>query len=84
MDWQPIESAPKLITQPIILFCPKAQQGDIPHGDLWDNGEVFSQQVIASWDHVGEMWLMANIEFCELPGEPSHWRNLPDPPKESN
>ena len=80
--WKPIETAPKDRTA-ILLFCPKAwdHMPDMVDGEIFEDGEMFCQQVVGFWcgEH-GVDWLMANIEFCELPGKPTHWRKLMLPP----
>lgn len=80
--WQDIATAPKDRTA-ILLFCPQTWEHlpDMLDNDFFDDGEMFCRQVIGFWcgEH-GSDWLMANIEFCELPGEPTHWMPLPDPP----
>jgi len=81
-DWKPIATAPKDQTA-ILLFYPESwdHMPDMIDGEILENGEMFCQQVIGFWcGEDGGDWLMANIEFCELPGEPTHWRELLPPP----
>lgn len=84
--WQAIETAPK-DRRAILLFCPQTWDHfpDMLDSDFYDDGEMFCQQVVGFWcgEH-GVDWLMSNIEFAELPGEPTHWKPLPKPPSTSS
>ena len=70
--WQPIETAPKDGT-PILIYS--GLRVDVPLGHVDHEKSIY----ISSFD--GDWWIWDGNFGAEYAYEPTHWMNLPEPPK---
>ena len=83
MEWQPIETAPMDGTF-VLLHVPKGlESGSVTVGAYWDHQrwgddrDDKGRYMKGHWDG----WLGMDIDVMSSWCDPTHWMNLPGPPK---
>jgi hypothetical protein len=74
-DWQPIETAPK---GPTILLYGKIDPNTKFEMLTWKNNSVFT----GAWDLIDESWIPCGGTWEGPFMEVTHWKHLPEPPKD--
>lgn len=70
MNWQPIETAPKM--KNLLLWAAT---------DVGENGEIKNWKMDTGyWSSGVECWVWSGYQVRKVDIQPTHWMSLPDPP----